>query len=160
MYRDEIWYRKLELALNERQDDFTDKQWHRFQAEYLLKMANRVRETSEACEICQSYQHTLTRLEEEFAELPDSKAQRQYQAEQLREMGKHFVKAHNLAPPRYFLAHWIRLGLIGGIVVGLVATIVIGNLLLFPTAIVLIGAAAAIYGLTLDQKYEREHRLI
>ncbi|MBN1248434.1 MAG: hypothetical protein JXC32_12300 [Anaerolineae bacterium] len=160
MYKDEIWYRKLELAINDRQDDFTDKQWRKYQVDHLLKVANRVRETSEDCEVCQSYQHTLTRLEEEFAELPGSKAQRQYQSQQLREMGQHFVKAHNLAPPGYFLRHWLRTGLIGGVLVGLVAMVVFGNLLLLPGGVAVVGGAAALYGMTLDQKAEREHRLI
>lgn len=160
MYRDEIWYRKLELAIHERRDDFTDKQWRKYQVEHLLRVADRVRASSEDCETCQSYQHTLTRLEEEFAALPDSKAQRQYQSEQLGEMGKHFVKAHGLAPKDYFVRYWLRIGLIAGVVVGLVSTIVVGNLLLLPGGVVIVGGMGALYGWTLDQKYEREHKRI
>lgn len=160
MYRDEIWYRKLEQAIDDRRDDLTDKQWKRFQVEHLLRVANRVREMSDACETCKSYQHTLTRLEEEFAELPDSKAQRQYQAEQLREMGKHFVKAHNLAPPSFFLRKWLRLGLLVGVMGGFAAMLVTGNFLIFSIGILAVGGLGALYGLTEDQRFEREHRRI
>lgn len=160
MYKDEIWYRKLESAVNGRRDDFSDKQWRKFQVGRLLRTANRVRETSESCETCQSYQHTLTRLEEEFAELPDSKAQRQYQAEQLREMGQHFVRAHGFAPSGYFLRYWLRMGLRVGALAGFLGMIIGGNLLLLPVGIVLVGAVSAAIGYVVDQKYERERRRI
>ena len=160
MYRDEIWYRKLERAIGERRDSFTDKQWQKLQIDHLLKIANRVREFSNDCETCKGYQHTLNRLEEEFRELPESKAQRQYQIEQLGVMDTHFVAAHRLAPPRYFLRKWLRVGLVGGAIAGVVAMVVLGDFLLLPGCWVVVAVGAALHGVSEDQKYEREHRRI
>jgi len=160
MYKDEIWYRKLEQALDERRDAFTDKEWGKYNIEGLRKVANRVRQFSESCPTCTGYQHTLTRLEEELQELPDSKAQRQYQAEQLKEMGAHFVQEHELAPPKWFFRKYLRLGLIAGSIIGFLAMLVVGNLLLFPLGLAVGAGAMALYGRSEDAKIEREHRLI
>jgi hypothetical protein len=156
MYKDEIWYRKFEQAMANRRDTFTDKQWEKLNLDYLLRVANRVRELSDSCETCQGYQRALTRLEEELQELPASKAQRQYQAEQLGEMGQHFVAEHRLAPPHYFRKRWLRYGVFAGLGLGFVAMLAVGNLLLFPVATLLVAGAAALYGHTEDQKYERK----
>lgn len=160
MYKDEIWYRKFEQAVNERRDLFSDKQWAKFQLDHLLKVANRVREFSESCDTCRGYQHTLTRLEEESQELPGSKAQRQYQMGQLYQMGEHFVTEHQLAPPKFFLRRWLRYGLFAGLGVGFVAMIIVGNLLLFPAATLLLTGLGAFYGYVQDQKFVRERRLV
>lgn len=157
MYKDEIWYRKLEDELDEHRDDFDEKQWKKYQLDQLLKVANRVRTLSDGCETCRSYQHLLTRMEEEVQELPDSKAQRQYQREQLYEMAKHFVAEHRLAPPNFFLRKYLRLGLIIGGVVGFVAMVLVGNLLLLPLGLLLGGGGAALYGWTEDQRHERKN---
>jgi len=160
MYKDEIWYRKLEQAITDRRDSLTDKQWSKYQVDLLLKVANRVRTLSDECEVCRGYQHTLIRLEEEFAELPGSKAQRQYQAEQLVLMSKHMAVQHQLATPGFYLRKWLRVGLIAGAVVGFVAMLVVGNLLLLPGGLVAGALLAAAYGAGEDQKVEREHRRI
>ena len=160
MYKDEIWYRKFEQAIDERRDAFTDKQWTKFKIDHLLKVANRVRQFSEECETCQDYQHTLTRREEELQELPGSKAQRQYQAEQLWEMGRHFVVAHRIAPPRFCLKRWLKYGLYGGLAIGFVVMVITGNFLLFPAVALAVTALAALWGYSEDQKYARERRLV
>jgi hypothetical protein len=160
MYRDEIWYRKWEEDVDEHREEFTEKQWRKFRMEQLVRSANRVRQYSDECETCKGYQETLTRLEEELQELPGSKAQRQWQKEQLQEMGAHFVEVHNVAPPNYYLRKWLKSGLIAGAVVGVIATIVVGNLLLFPVVFLGGGALAALYGWSEDQRIQREHRLV
>jgi hypothetical protein len=160
MYRDEIWYRKLEEDVNEHRDDFTEKKWQKYRIDRLLRTANRVREFSDDCEVCKAYQHTLTRLEEELQELPDSKAQRQYQTEQLREMGKHFVEEHGVSPRGFFLRRWLKLGLIAGAIIGVVLVVLNGNLLLLPLGIGAGAVMGAAYGWTEDQKYERRHKLL
>ena len=160
MYKDEIWYRKLVQAVEEHREQLGQKQWHKYRVDLLLKIANRVREFSDGCETCRGYQHTLTRLEEEFQELPDSKAQRQYQLVQLRAMTGHFVEVHRLAAPGYFARKWLKLGMLAGLALGFLAMLVYGNLLLWPLG-VLVGAGLAwVYGLTEDKKFEREHRLL
>ena len=118
MYKDDIWYRKLCQAVEEHRPDFTEKQVKQFAIDYMLRIAQRVRDYSDSCEVCRSFQHTLTRLEEQFQELPDSKAQRQYQKKQLQEMAEHFVGAHRLAPSRYYLIKYLRFGLTIGMVAG------------------------------------------
>jgi hypothetical protein len=160
MYKDEIWHRKFEQAVVNRRDLFSDKQWTKFDLDYLLKVANRVRELSDSCETCRAYQQTLTRLEEELQELPNSKAQRQYQAGQLDEIGRHFIAAHKIAPPRFCLKRWLKIGLFAGLGIGFVAMLVVGDLLLFPLAIVALTAAGALYGYSEDQKFARTGRVI
>ena len=160
MYKDEIWYRKFEQAIEQRRDLFSDKQWTKFHMDYLLKVANRVRELSDSCQTCRGYQHTLTRLEEEVQELPGSKAQRQHQTTQLRQMLRHFVEEHQLAPPQFFLRRWTRYGVFAGFGVGVVAVLVVGQPVLFPVAILFTTASAALYGYTEDQKVARERRLV
>ncbi|MGC9521882.1 MAG: hypothetical protein ACP5HG_08380 [Anaerolineae bacterium] len=160
MYRDDIWYRRLQAAVEEHRDGFTDKQWNKYRIGHLLRVADRVREFSDTCETCKEYQHTLTRLEEELQELPDSKAQRQYQREQLVEMGRHFVAEHELAPPFFFLRKWLKQGLRAGIVLGLVLAIGLANGLFLPIAGIAGAVLGAIYGFVQDQRYEREHRRI
>lgn len=158
MYKDEIWYRKIEQAIEDRRESFTDKQWAKFRIDELLRVANRVREFSDGCETCRDFQHTLTRLEEEFQELPGSKAQRQYQGDQLLEIEEHFAKAHRIALPRFYLRKRLKLGLVVGAVGGFIGLLVVGNLLLFPLGIVVGAILAVLYGLVEDQTIEREHR--
>jgi hypothetical protein len=160
MYKDEIWYRRFEQSVQNRRDSFTDKQWIKLDLDYLLKVANRVREFSENCETCRGYQQTLTRLEEELQELPNSKAQRQYQAGQLDEIGRHFVAEHRLAPPRFFFKRWLKHGLFAGIGIGFLAMLVVGYLLLLPLGIVVVTGMGALYGYSEDQKHARERRVI
>lgn len=160
MYKDEIWYRKLEQAVDTRRDSFTDEQWKKFGVDYLLRVANRVREFSDSCETCKAYQHTLQRLEEELQELPGSKAQRQYQTGQLDEIGQHFAAEHRLAPPRYFVRRWLRYGLISGLVLGFIGMLMVGYLILFPAATLALTAAGALYGHTQDQKCLRARRVV
>ena len=160
MYKDEIWHRKLVEAFGQHRDGFTGKQWAKFRMDRLLKVANRVREFSDSCETCQGFQHTLTRLEEEAQELPGSKAQRQYQAEQMWGMEVHLAAAHRLAPPAFFVRRWLRLGSLLGSAAGFVTSLVVGNLLLIPAGALVGAVLAALYGNTEDQKVEREHRRI
>jgi hypothetical protein len=160
MYKDDIWYRKLEAAVEERRDALTAKQWTRYRIDYLLRVADRVREFSDSCEVCQDYQHTLTRLEEELQELPNSKAQRQYQEGQLRRMGEHFVATHHLAPPGFFLRRWLRTGVFAGLGAGLVSAIVTGRPLFVPLGTLVLAGVGVLYGLMQDQKFQRNRWLI
>ncbi len=160
MYKDEIWYRKLTAAVDGHREAFTAKQWAKYRIDDVLKVANRVRESSESCEVCQGYQHTLSRLEEEFAELPGSRAQRQYQEGQLRRMEEHFVDVHRLAPPGFFLRKWLRIGVSVGLGAGLVSVAATGYLALLPLIPLTTALVAALYGWAVDTKYQRERRLI
>jgi hypothetical protein len=161
MYKDDIWYRKVTQEIEEHEEDLTDKQWSKYKIDQLLRIANRVRQKSENCETCRSFQHTITRLEEELQELPDSKAQRQWQAEKLYEMGSHFVQAHELAPPHYFFRKWLKIGLIAGLVLGLVAALfVTGSLISLPLGGILGGLFGGTYGWGQDRQFRQNHRLI
>ena len=161
MYKDDIWYRKLTQAVDEHRPDFTKKQLQKFAIDFMMRIAWRVKDYSDSCETCRSFQHALTRLEEEFSELPDSKAQRQYQTKQLREMAVHFASVHRLAPPRYYLLKYLRYGLIAGLLAG----IILGFMVLNDGVYVLIGTAVGLvlgglFGSTEDAKVRNEHRLI
>ena len=161
MYKDDIWHRKLVRAVEEHEEDFTDKQWSKYRIDQLLRIAERVRQKSEDCEACRSYQHTITRLEEEFQELPDSKAQRQWQAQKIREMSAHLVEEHDLAPPHYFLRRWLKIGLIAGLTLGLVAAaLVTRDLLSIPLGLLLGALIGGLYGWSQDSRFRREHKLI
>ena len=161
MYKDDIWYRKIAQEIESHEEDLTDKQWSKYKIDQLLRIADRVRQTSEACETCRGFQYTITRLEEELQELPESKAQRQWQAEKLHEMGKHFVQAHDLAPPHYFLRKWLKIGLVAGLVLGLFAALfVTGNLISLPLGGIVGGLLGGIYGWGQDSQLKQKHRLI
>jgi chromatin segregation and condensation protein Rec8/ScpA/Scc1 (kleisin family) len=161
MYKDDIWYRKVAQEIEAHEEELTDKQWSKYKIDQLLRVADRVRQNSEDCETCRGFQHTITRLEEELQELPDSKAQRQWQAEKLREMGKHFVQVHDLAPPRYFLRKWLRIGLFAGLILGLLATLfVTGTLISLPIGGVLGGLLGGMYGWGQDAQMKQKHKLI
>ncbi len=125
MYEDDLWYRKLVRSIEEHRPDFEPKQWRRFQMELMLRIMARVRTFSDTCGTCRGFQHTLTRLEEEFLELPGSSAQRRYQARQLRLMGEHFAAAHRLFPPHYHARLYAHYGLIGGIFLGIVVGLLV-----------------------------------
>jgi hypothetical protein len=127
MYKDDQWYQAWAEAVEIHQEEFTPKQNRRYQIDLMTRIARRVRDHSERCERCRSYQHTLTRLEEEMQELPDSKAQRQWQRQKLREIGQHYVAQHNLAPPGYYTRQGLKYGLLSGAALGvLVGLIVLG----------------------------------
>lgn len=66
MYRDELWYRQLVRDIEVHQSDFTEKQLHAYQVDLLLRLALRIKEASDACETCRSYQSILSRLVEEL----------------------------------------------------------------------------------------------
>ena len=144
MYKDDLWYNKLTRAIEERKSEFSDKQIAKYQIDLLLHLARRIKDYSEKSETCRSYQHTLTRLEEEMGELPESKAQRQYQKEKLREIAEYFVKHHRLAPPKYYAKKWALHGVIAGAVVGLVVSAKVASTKFSKVPLVRITFACAI----------------
>lgn len=161
MYKDDIWYRKLAQAVDEHRPDFTEKQLKQFAIEFMMRIAGRIKNYSDSCETCRDFQHTLNRMEEEFPELPDSKAQRQYQRKQLQAMAEHFANAHRLAPSRYYLMKYLRYGLIAGMLIG----ILLGFLILNDGMYILIGPViglvlGGLFGGAEDAKVRNEHRLI
>lgn len=161
MYKDDLWYRKLVKDIEEHRPDFTAKQWRSYQVEFMLRVALRVKDSSDACQTCRSFQHTLTRLEEELQELPGSKAQRHYQFQQLRLMGEHFVRAHRLVPPQYYARLGASYGLIAGLLFGIaMGFLVLNNGLYLPLGAVIGLILGGLYGGTEDTRANREHRLI
>ena len=161
MYKDEMWYRNWSRAVEEHKENMTDKQWVKYNIKYMLSVGKRVKDFSEGCQTCRGYQHSLTRLEEELQELPDSKAQRQYQNKMLAEMTEHMVKHHRIAPPNYFTRKMLKYGIYLGLVVGLGVTLfVTRNFLHIPIAITLGIALALAYGYAEDNRIKHEHRLL
>lgn len=158
MYRDEMWYRKLVQDVDEHRGQLSEKQWAKYQIDLLLRLAARVRDNSERCETCRGFQHPLTRLEEELQELPDSRAQRDYQAGALAQMAEHFVAEHRLAPPGYYVRKWLRYGIWGGLGMGIAALLFTGYLIALPAGIVIGAAAAWLLGSTEDGKVKQERR--
>ena len=127
----------------------------------MLRIALRIKEFSDACEICRSFQPLLSRMEEEFPELPESKAQRHYQIRQLRLMIEHFVKAHRLAPAHYYTRLYANYGFVVGLSVGIgVGLLVLNNGVYLPVASI----AGLVLGTTLgwiaDSRVKREQRVI
>jgi len=161
MYKDEMWYRKLARNIEESRPNFTDKQQRAYQIDLMLRVALRVKETSDTCETCRSFQHTLNRMEEEFPELPGSKAQRQYQAQQLRLMTDHFVKAHQFAPPGYYTRLYARYGLVAGLLLGVVVGLLaLNNGLYLPLAVIAGVGMGAAYGASEDANVKRNRRTL
>ena len=161
MYRDELWYRQLIRDLETHQLGFSDKQLRAYQIDLMLRIALRVKELSDTCELCRDFQRILSRMEEEFPELPGSKAQRHYQIRQLRLMTEHFVKAHRLAPPQYYTRLYANygfvLGLLFGIAVGLLA---LNNGLYVPVASVAGLTLGTTLGWIVDTRVKREQRVL
>lgn len=161
MYKDDLWHKKLIKDIEEHRTDFTAKQWRQYQVELMLRIAQRVRDFSDACETCRDFQHTLTRLEEEFLELPGSKAQRHYQIQQLRLMGAHFVKAHRLVSPQYYRDLYGYYGLIAGVLAGIaLGFLVLNNGLYLPIGAVAGWILGGLYGRGEDNRAQRERRLL
>ncbi len=161
MYKDNLWYRKLVRDIEEHRSDFTEKQRRKYQIDFMLCVAARIKDFSDACETCRGFQHTLTRMEEEFPELPGSKAQRHYQIQQLRLMAEHFVKAHRLAPAQYYAHLYANYGLIAGLLFGIiVGFFVLNNGIYLPVGAVVGLILGNLSGSAEDARVKREHRLI
>lgn len=161
MYKDDLWYRKLTRDIEEHRADFIDKQWRAYQIDLMLRIALRVKEASDACETCRGFQHTLNRMEEEFPELPESKAQRHYQAQQLRLMAEHFVKTHRLSPPKYYTRLCTNYGIVAGLLLGIVVGLLMLNNGLYLLLGALLGGIFGVaYGVSEDASVKRNHRLI
>ena len=161
MYKDDLWYRKLVKDVEAHRSDFTEKQLRKYQVDFMLRIALRVKEASDGCATCRGFQHTLTRMEEEFPELPGSKAQRHYQNEQLRLMAEHFVKAHRLVPLQYYARFYANYGLIAGLLIGMgVGFLALNNGIYLPIGAVLGLVMGIAYGSAEDAKAKRERRLI
>ena len=161
MYKDEMWYRNWSRAVDAHKEELTDKQWEKYGIAYILKLGRRVKDFSDHCKPCRDYQHPLTRLEEEMRELPDSKAQRQYQAQLIGSLTDHMVKQHRIAPPNYHVKKMLKYGMIAGVVIGvLVSFFVTGNVLHLPIALVLGIALAVIYGYAEDNRIKQEKRTL
>lgn len=161
MYKDELWYRQLVRDIEAHQADFTAKQQRAYQMDFVLRIALRVKEASDACETCRGFQSTLSRLEEELPELPGSKAQRHYQAQQLRLIAEHFVKAHRLAPAQYYTRLYANYGFITGLLFGIaVGLLVLNNGLYVPAASVAGLLLGIVLGGILDARVKREQRII
>ncbi len=160
MYKDEMWYRKLARNIEESRPNFTDKQQRAYQIDLMLRGALRVKETSDTRETCRSFQHTLNRMGEEFPELPGSKAQRQYQAQQLRLMTGHFVKAHQFAPPGYYTRLYAGYGLVAGLLLGVVVGLFLNNGLYLLLAVIAGVGMGAAYGASEDASVKRNRRAL
>lgn len=161
MYKDDQWYQAWAEAVEIRQEEFTAKQNQRYQIDLMMRIARRVRDHSDRCERCREYQHTLTRLEEELQELPDSKAQRQWQRQKLNKIGQHYVEQHNLAPPGYYTRQGLKYGLLIGAALGvLVGLIVLGNALYLPAFTALGVLGGLMFGSGQDANVKRNHRQI
>jgi hypothetical protein len=161
MYKDELWYRQLIRDIEAHRLDFTDKQLRTYQIDLMLRIALRVKESSDACETCRSFQQTLSRMEEEFPDLPGSKAQCHYQIQQLRLMTEHFVKAHRLAPAQYYARLYANYGFVVGLLFGIaVGLLVLNNGLYLPVASVAGLILGATSGGIADARVKREQRVI
>lgn len=161
MYKDDQWYLAWAEAVEVHQEAFTAKQNRRFQIDLMMRIARRVRDYSDRCETCRDYQHTLTRLEEEMQELPDSKAQRQWQRQKLREIGQHYVAHHNLAPPGHYTRQGLKYGLLIGAALGvLVGLIVLGDALYLPAFTALGVLGGLMFGSGQDANVKSNHRQI
>ena len=161
MYEDDLWYRRFTKVVEDHKSAFSEKQVKRYQLTLLLRIAGRVKDFSDQCETCRSYQRTLTRLKEEMPELPGSRAQRQYQAQQLREMGEHFVNAHNLAPPGYYMRKWLIYGLIAGAALGVIlGMVILGSALYLPAGAAIGVLVGGMIGNVMDGNVKQGHRLI
>ena len=161
MYKDELWYRQLIRDIEEHRLDFTDKQLRAYQVDLMLRLALRIKETSDTCETCRSFQSALSRLEEDLPELPGSRAQCHHQAQQLRLVTEHFVKAHRLAPAQYYTRLYANYGFVTGLLFGIaVGLLVWGNGLYLPVASVAGLILGVVYGSSVDARVKREKRLI
>ena len=161
MYKDDLWYRKLTRDIEEHRADFTDKQLRAYQIDLMLRLALRIKEASDACETCRNFQRTLSRLEEEFPELSDSKAQRHYQKQQLRLMVEHFVKAHRLAPAQYYIHLYANYGFIVGLLLGIIVGLpMLNNGLYLPLGAVAGLILGVALGSSVDARVKREQRML
>lgn len=161
MYKDELWYRQLTRDIEEHCLDFTEKQVHAYQVDLLLRLALRIKEAADACETCRSFQSILSRLAEELPQLPASKAQCHYQAQQLRLIVEHFVKAHRLAPAHYYGRLYANYGFITGLLLGIaVGLLVLNNGLYLPVASVAGFGLGGLLGHSVDARVKHEQRII
>ena len=161
MYKDEMWYRNWSRAVETHKEDLTDKQWKKFHIPFMLKIGKRAKDFADSCKTCRDYQHPLTRLAEEMRELPDSKAQRQYQTKLLGTITDHMVKEHRIAPPNYHMLKMLKYGVMAGSIIGVfVAIFVTGNPLHVPAGIILGVILAEIYGYGEDIRIKQEKRTL
>lgn len=161
MYKDELWYRQLFRDVEARQSDFTEKQLHAYQVDLLLRLALRMKEASAECETCRSFQSVLSRLAEELSQLPESRAQRRYQAQQLRIIIEHFVRTHRLAPAHYYTHLYANYGFITGLLLGIaVGLLMLNNGLYLPAATVAGLGLGLLLGYSADARVKREQRIL
>ena len=161
MYKDELWYRQLIRDIEVHRSDFTDRQLHAYQIDLMLRLALQIKEASDACETCRSFQSVLSRLEEELPELPGSKAQCHHQVQQLRLIVEHFVKAHRLAPAHYYTRLHANYGFIVGLLLGIVVgLLILNNGLYLPLSAVAGLILGVALGSSVDARVKREQRLI
>ena len=161
MYKDELWYRQFTRGIEERRLDFTAKQLRAYQVDLMLRIALRVKELSDACETCRGFQQLLSRMEEEFPELPGSKAQRHYQIQQLRLMTEHYVKLHRLAPAHYYTRLYANYGFVVGLLFGItVGLLMLNNGLYLPLASVAGLILGATFGWIADARIKHDRRVL
>jgi len=161
MYKDELWYRQFIRDIEQHRSDFTDRQLHAYQIDLMLRLALWIKEASDACETCRSFQSALSRLAEELPELPGSKAQCHHQVQQLRLIVEHLVKAHRLAPAQYYTRLYANYGFITGLLFGIaVGLLVMNNGLYVPVAAIAGLILGVVFGSSVDARVKRERRLI
>lgn len=161
MYKDELWYRQLIREIEVHQSNFTAKQLRAYQVNFMLRIALRIKDYSDACETCRDFQRTLSRMEEELPELLNSKAQRHYQAQQLRLITDHFVRAHRLAPPYYYTRLYVNYGLVVGLFLGIVVGLLaLNNGIYLPLGLVAGVILGAAYGSCMDARVKRQQRVL
>jgi FtsZ-binding cell division protein ZapB len=157
----QAWVRETRKTLEANQRAFEQKQIDAFQLPLLQRCAKRIAEFSHHCETCLGFQHEVTRLVEEMAHLPNSKAQRRHQVERIRTFTAHLREAHNLYTKRYWVTRSLNYGTILGIGVGLGLDIAIfqnGIALVAGLAIGILGGS--VIGMLLANRAEKREQLI
>ena len=155
------WRRETIRALETKQRDFEQKQIEAYRLPLLQRCARRIEELSRHCETCRQFQHDVTRLVEEMHHLPDSKAQRRHQLEEIRRFTRHLRKAHDLTTKRY----WISQGLNYGTILGMGAGLGL-DLFIFQNGLALVAGMAigvlggTIVGMLLANRAEEREQIV
>ena len=155
-----VWSNTIKQNIENQSDDIFKRDYKFFKIDRLEKIAERIDEFSEKCEVCQSLKPELENISEHVAQLINGSPKERSQYEKRNEiLVKHLKEAHGLIHREYYASVYSLAGFAGGSVLfGGIAFLIdiryfiFGLLLGFSIGII----SGRIYGRRKDKEKERE----
>lgn len=116
---DSIWYKKIELSINEESEKLYKKDFKFYQVDTLLKLSKKIDSLSSDCNECKELKNTIEEVANHLSDyLKGDIASRKKYEKILNSTSNHLKKSHKIYPKQYNLYSYSFFGIIAGLGLG------------------------------------------